>query len=273
MRHSRPDTAVRDGEWGVKDVARSYDGIPIVFEVDGTGAPPIVLVHGWSCDRSYWRGQAELAERHLIVTIDLAGHGESGAGRGSWTMPAFGQDVAAVVRRLGLEDVVLVGHSMGGDVISEAALLLERRVRGLVWVDVYPSLGEPSTAEEVDAFVAPFAADFANHTDAFVRTMFPATADQALVDSIAADMAAAPPEVAVEALRNAFANEGPAVAAVERLKLPIVAINAGYESTDAESLGRHGIRTVVIGDVGHFLMLEDPPRFNAVLEDVIASFA
>jgi len=35
-----------------------------------------VLVHGWSCDRRYWRGQlAALADRHQVVAVDLAGHG------------------------------------------------------------------------------------------------------------------------------------------------------------------------------------------------------
>jgi pimeloyl-ACP methyl ester carboxylesterase len=256
----------------MKDVAISADGVPIVFETEGSGEPSLVLVHGWSCDRSYWRGQAALAHRHRVVTIDLAGHGESGLARATWTMAAFGADVAAVVRRLGLDDVVLVGHSMGGDVILEAALLLEGRIRGLVWVDTYPSLGAPPTADEVDAFAASFAADFPNRTAAFVRTMFPTTADPALVERIARDMSEAPPEIAVEALRNAFGNLVPALDALSRSHLPLVEINPDYEPTDVDSLRRHGIRTVIASDVGHFLMLEDPEQFNSLLEDVVAGF-
>ena len=53
-----------------------------------------------------------------MVAVDLGGHGESGMGREHWTMEAFGDDVAAVVRGLGLERVILVGHSMGGYVCS-----------------------------------------------------------------------------------------------------------------------------------------------------------
>ncbi len=41
-------------------------------------------------------------------------------------------DVAAVVEKLGLNETVLIGHSMGGDVIVEAARLMTDRVRGLV---------------------------------------------------------------------------------------------------------------------------------------------
>jgi pimeloyl-ACP methyl ester carboxylesterase len=51
------------------------------------------------------------------MAIDLAGHGESGLGRTAWTMPSYGEDVVAVVEQLGLRDLVMVGHSMGGDII------------------------------------------------------------------------------------------------------------------------------------------------------------
>jgi len=254
--------------------AVSPDGIPIHYTADGSGSPAIVFVHGWSCDRSYWRGQlGPLAGSHRVVAADLAGHGESGTGRRSWTMPAFGADVAAVVDDAGLEDVVLVGHSMGGDVILEAALLLEGRVRGLVWVDTYRSLGEPATPEGIEAFIAPFRRDFVGEVLQLVRGFFPATADGDLIEWIAADMAAAPPDVALDALRHAISNEGPAIDVLARLDAPRAAINPDYRPTDVASLARHGFRTVMLDGVGHFSMLEDPVQFNRALEDVVASFA
>jgi len=133
----------------MKAVAYSTDGVRLCYEVHGAGTPALVFVHGWSCDRSYWRDQLPyFSEEHKVVAIDLAGHGESGLGRQAWTMPAFGDDVVTVVAQLGLESTVLIGHSMGGDVIVDAALKLRDRVAGLVWADVYGSLGEPGTREE-----------------------------------------------------------------------------------------------------------------------------
>jgi pimeloyl-ACP methyl ester carboxylesterase len=258
----------------VHDTATSPDSIPIRFESHGSTAPAIVFVHGWSCDRSYWRGQTgPIAARHRVVTVDLAGHGDSGAGRGSWTMPAFGRDVTAVVDRLALDDVVLVGHSMGGDVILEAALELDGRVRGLVWVDTYRSLGAPGPPEDIEAFIAPFRLDFTGEVLQLVRGFFPKTADGDLVEWIAADMAAAPPDVALDALRHAIQNEGPAIEALARLDAPRAAINPDYRPSDVESLRRHGFRTVILERVGHFPMLEDPDQFNRALEEVVATFA
>lgn len=74
----------------MKGEVPSADGIPVRYEVHGAGPPALVFVHGWSCDRDYWRGQVEhFAGRYRVVTVDLAGHGESGGGphhrRWPWT--------------------------------------------------------------------------------------------------------------------------------------------------------------------------------------------
>jgi pimeloyl-ACP methyl ester carboxylesterase len=78
---------------------RSAGGVTVRYDVHGRGLPALVLVHGWSCDRGYWRHQVpHLAAERTVVAVDLAGNGESGtAGRNAWTMPSFGDDVAAVV--------------------------------------------------------------------------------------------------------------------------------------------------------------------------------
>src|SRR5688572_6013186 len=71
----------------------SFDGVPISYEVHGNGSPALVFVHGWSCDPTYWAAQVEpFAANYKVVTIDLAGHGESGTQRSDWTMESFGED-------------------------------------------------------------------------------------------------------------------------------------------------------------------------------------
>jgi pimeloyl-ACP methyl ester carboxylesterase len=255
-------------------VATSQDGVPLAFEVHGAGAPTLVFVHGWSCDRHYWRGQIRaLAARYQTVAVDLAGHGESGVGRRAWTMAAFGEDVVAVAEQLGLGELVLIGHSMGGDVIVEAALRLGDRVAGLVWVDTYSTLGEPQTDEELEAFLVPFREDFGTATRALVGRLFTADADAKLVEWVAADMSAAPPELAIDALQHAVGNEPGILAGLHELTAPVVAINPDDRPTDTEALRRHGVKTRLLSGVGHFLMLEDPDRFNRLLGEVIEEFS
>jgi pimeloyl-ACP methyl ester carboxylesterase len=255
----------------MKDVAVSADGVPVQFEVESGDGPPLVFVHGWSCDRTYWRQQlSHFPGRHQVVAIDLAGHGESGSGRTAWTMPAFGGDVVAVIEKLELLDPVLVGHSMGGDVIVEAALLLPGRVSGLVWVDTYSTLGEPRTQAELEEFIRPFRDDFVTATHDFLRLRLLPGADQRLVEWVSADMSAAPPEIALDAMRHAIGNDDAILSALEERTAPVVAINPDHRPTDIEALRRYGLEAVLMSGVRHFPMLEDPDTFNRRLRETIA---
>lgn len=118
------------------NVAISADGVPIHYDVRGNGVPALIFIHGWCCDRSYWQKQMDyFAPLHTVVAIDLAGHGDSGLNRETWSMEAFGQDVAAVVEGLDLRQVILIGHSLGGTVMIAAALQLPGRVIALIGAD------------------------------------------------------------------------------------------------------------------------------------------
>ena len=254
--------------------ATSPDGIQILYEMRGRGAPALILVHGWSCDRSYWAAQLEpFARDFTVVAVDLGGHGESGLGRDSWSMQSFGGDVAAVVEKLGFDRVILVGHSLGGDVIVEAARRLPGRVAGLVWVDAYKQLRTPRTAEQIQEMLAPFRGDFAETTRGFVRGMFPADADPSLVDRVAMDMSAAPREVALSALEHAISFDRAMPGALRDLGLPVIAINPDNRPTDVESMEQNGVKVMLMPGVGHFPMMEDPARFNALLRTAIDELA
>ena len=249
---------------------KSADGMRIAYEVHGAGETAVVLVHGWSCDRSYFAAQIKpLAKKFLVVSLDLAGHGESSMGRKNSTIVSFGEDVAAVVRKLGLKRVVLVGHSMGGDVVVAAARLLKGRVVGLVWLEDYKEIGPSRSDADIEKFSAKLRADFPGVANRVIRNLFRRGTDPALVERITRDMASAPPEVAITSLESSFryAREIPAVLA--ELKLPVTAINGDNGSTDKASLAKHGVKTVVMSGAGHFLMIENPAKFNPLLISAI----
>ena len=127
-------------------ITLSADGVPIQYDVQGSGAPALVFVHSWCCNRHYWDQQVpHFAPRYTVVRLDLAGHGASGRDRTAWTMAAFGQDVVAVVEHLKLAQVVLIGHAMSGGVIVEAARRLPTTVIG--------EIGRASCRERVCQYV------------------------------------------------------------------------------------------------------------------------
>jgi pimeloyl-ACP methyl ester carboxylesterase len=255
---------------GEKQTAVSPDGVEIAFSVEGKGEPALVFVHGWCFDRSYWKNQVpDFAKSHTVVTVDLGGHGESGLGRKDWTIQAFGQDVAAVIEKLKLERVILIGHSMGGAVIIEAAKLIPDKVIALIGIDTYQNLEQDMPEEAVTQFLAAFKTDFAGTTRTFIKRLFPANADSALVESVAADAAAAPQDVATSALANVFRYKPRA--ALEGLKIPVYAVNGDLYPTNVEAGKRvaYSFDVQVIPGSGHFPMLEKPAVFNERLGETI----
>jgi len=261
---------------GNPGVALSADGMPIAYEIHGRGEPTLILVHGWSCDARYWREQlAHFAAKQRVVTVDLAGHGHSGLGREDYTMRSFGEDVRAVADAVGGDRLILVGHSMGGLVIAEAARLLPGRVVGLIAIDALHNLDYPVTEEHAAEMIAPLAADFPVACRKFAAAMILPSTDADLAGWIQADMSAAPADVAVSAMHGYMAQwiSGAGPLLFEELPLPVVAVCAGLWPVDAEANRRHmqSFEAIVLEETDHFLMLGAAEEFNRALEEAMAA--
>ena len=249
-------------------VATSADGIPIHYDVQGNGKVALVFVHGWCCDRRYWDRQVEyFAPHYTVVRLDVAGHGASGRGRTQWTGAACGQDIVAVVEQLRLEQVVLIGHAMGGRWIVEAARRLPAAVVGLVSVDTWGDVEQIQTPVQVAEFLAPFRANFVEATRTYVRSMFVPTSDPTLVEQVAVAMSAAPPPMGIGMLEDARGSGRQLQEGLQQVTVPKIAINA--RPTNREAAHRHGIEVMQMSGVGHFVMLEEPQAFNRLLDEAV----
>jgi pimeloyl-ACP methyl ester carboxylesterase len=251
------------------------DGTEIRYRVYGQGEPALVFIHGWSCNSGYWDPQLnEFASRYKVVTLDLAGHGQSPAGRRrDWSMANFGGDVAAVVRDAGLGRVVLVGSSMGGAVALAAARQLPGQVIGIVGVDTFRDLAAPYPKALTDPLLAGLRADFTKTVSEFVGgNFFTERTDPIVKKWIVEDMAAAPPEVAIPVMEALLGMDyGPLLGALD---LPIIAVNAADSPTDEAAIRRlePRFRVVALAGVGHFPMVEQPRLFNRVLERIVTEW-
>lgn len=252
--------------------AKSADGVSIHYEAQGRGEPALVFVHGWAIDGRYWDAQVPVfARTRRVVTLDLAGHGRSGRGRKDWTVAAFGQDVRAVVEALGLRKVVLVGHSMSGNVILEAARAMPERVVGLIPVDTLLDVDEPTSEAEIKGAIAAFRADFKATASGFMRKyMFTPTTDAALVEAVVKDVTSFPPEIAVPALEHTWRHDPRPL--LKEIRVPIVAVNADKFPTRLDHARQYAPQydALIVKGVGHYLMREDPAAFNAQLARAVA---
>jgi pimeloyl-ACP methyl ester carboxylesterase len=131
------------------------DGVPLSYEE--AGEPPVLLVHGWCCDHTYFAPQFEhfVKKGRRVVAVDLRGHGRIDKPHQPYTMQVFADDIARMCERLGLEKPVVVGHSMGGIVAFDLAARYPNLTSAVVMLDaavVLPSgvrAAIPSFLEEL----------------------------------------------------------------------------------------------------------------------------
>jgi pimeloyl-ACP methyl ester carboxylesterase len=255
-------------------VVFSKDGTPVSYEVYGAGEPTLVFVHGWSCDARYWRAQVpHFAKKHRVVVLDLAGHGHSGMSRTKYTMAAFGEDVRAVTEAVGSPRIILIGHSMGGSVIAEAARLMPDRVIGLIGVDTLDNIEYPLTSEELKKMTAPLEKDFQAGSRQFVGQMILPQTDPQLREWILSDVSSAPPAVALSAMNEMMAQyiTGDAAKVFEQIRIPVITVNGDLWPINYEANRRHmfSYQAIVLKKADHFLMMARPEEFNRALEQAI----
>jgi len=255
-------------------VTQAKDGVQIHYESGGRGSPALIFIHGWNCDRSYWSAQLPVfAATHHVAAVDLAGHGDSGVNRENWSMANFGADVAAVAHALQLEDIILVGQSMGGQVALEAARLLKGRVKMIVGADTLSDVSLRYADAQLAAMLAAMETDFPGTVDGMVRnSFFLPKSDPALIERIVRDMSAAPPAVGVGALEGIarWYNEGVEQTLAD-IDVPIRLINSDYRPTNtrAGQALTDSFEATLMSGVGHFVMQEDPAQFNAIMAELL----
>lgn len=120
----------------VRDVEICY------FETGDPADQTVLLVHATGFHARCWdQTVAHLGAGFHVVAVDQRGHGRS-AKKGPFTWDNFGADLAALVVALDLDDVIGVGHSMGGHCVVQATLAHPERFQRLVLVD--PVIVDPS---------------------------------------------------------------------------------------------------------------------------------
>jgi pimeloyl-ACP methyl ester carboxylesterase len=124
------------------------NGINIHYLRTGGAKPPLVLLHGLTRNGACWTPLARLFEdEYDVVMPDARGHGNSSAPLHGYTYEDHAADVIGLIRKLGLSDPILLGHSMGGMTAAVAASRFPTAIRSLILAD--PTFLSPERQREV----------------------------------------------------------------------------------------------------------------------------
>jgi pimeloyl-ACP methyl ester carboxylesterase len=109
-------------------------GHRVAYRLAGEG-PALVLIHGITSSSESWSTVAgALAERHTVLAPDLVGHGQSAKPRGDYSMGAFASGLRDLMVALGIGPATIVGHSLGGGVAMQFAYQFPERTERLALV-------------------------------------------------------------------------------------------------------------------------------------------
>jgi pimeloyl-ACP methyl ester carboxylesterase len=259
------------------NVAISADGAKVSFTQMGKGKPAIVFVHGWANRASIWdETMSHFSGKYKTVSVDLFGSDESYKKRIDWSMALLGEDVAAVIKKLKLDQVVLVGFSMGAVVIIETAKLLPERITGLVLVDDLQDVEmkyTPETVAVLDSIMMDLVAAPTN--EKLVNGGFYKKSPEKSFQRVETMLKGSSRTGWRKSLQSYFKwiNED-CIQSLEQIKAPVTAINSDMEPTKVETFRKYvpSFQARIVPDVAHLVFWDNPEEFDRLLEESIQEF-
>lgn len=201
------------------------NGCRLRWTSTGHGPQTILFVHGSFATQRWWEPVVDLlpADLYTAYRFDLPGHGRSDppAEPDGYAVERLAATLAELVNRLGLDDLHLVGHSLGAAIALTYALAEPGRLRSLVLVST-PSVEGTPTPPEAMALLEQMRHDRPLLLQALASTM-PARAPDAFVQQLVDDALAQAPE-AFTATAQALADWQVPRAALARLRLPVLLV-------------------------------------------------
>jgi pimeloyl-ACP methyl ester carboxylesterase len=256
------------------------------LEWGDVGAPPIVLLHGFSSTALAWQNVGDaLATRYHVIALDQRGHGASEWDpQGRYTIDDFVADAHAVTQQLQLAPFVLIGHSMGGSIAYTYASVHPEDVTRLVIEDSAPRpAGDPRPP--IQPMQAPV---FTQRSDvvASVREANPHMTDEAVerrvdVYYVQRSDGSWGFRADVAGVRGALATQ-PGYeklwAHVRSIKCPTLVIRAGQEpasitppTVELLTAANPHLEVVTVADAGHNVHFAHFDEFMPLLEQFLAA--
>jgi pimeloyl-ACP methyl ester carboxylesterase len=231
----------------------------------GRGGLPVLFTHSLTGNATHWTAQLEHCRpRRRAIALDLRAHGGSESPRdGNYAINAMAGDIAAAVDALGLERVVLVGHSMGAGVALAYAGAHPERIDRLLLVD---SIGDGTQlpAAEMEPFLTALRSpSYQAAIEGYWASI--AGPNPAVAERLLRDLRATPRETVVAVLEAVAAfDPKPAMAAYRGPTLAVVTPSNNYPFS-LHRLGS-GMPHRVVEGTGHWLQLDKPEEFNRILD-------
>lgn len=247
----------------------NLDGVRVHYDNYGKGSEALVFIHGWTCNATFWKATVPaFVGQTRVIAVDLPGHGQSDKPENiTYSMDLFARAIDAVLQDAKVERATLVGHSMGAPVIRQFYRKYPQKTRALVVVD--GSLKPMGTKESMKQFLDPFRGPgYKQHAEQMVTYLTQAMKNEQTRNEVKAAMLSAPQHVMISAFEGML--DPDIWREQDKINVPtlaLMAVNPQWNS-DYEKYVRGlapSIEYQLWPGVSHFLMQDEPDKFNGTL--------
>ena len=264
-----------DSTQPVEITLTANDGVQIAASTAGEGPLTLIFIPGWCINQTYWEEQVFIfSQNYKTVTLDLPGFGKSGKDRKLYSIESYANDIALVIDSLYLENVVLIGHSIAGDIILEAAQN-RPQIKALIGVDNFKDVNSELSDEmktEVDRFMVMIQEQYTEIAPSYAESnLFHSQTDTIVRNKVLKDILTADPHISTSVLQAVFDYSPKEKDRLSSLPQNLYLINSALPKTNTKNLASTGVnfKVLAIKGTGHYPMTENPRAFNARLQEVL----
>jgi non-heme chloroperoxidase len=262
---------------GKSGFVTTSDGIRIHYLEAGTGRP-IVFIPGWTMPAWIWQKQTDkFSKKYHVIVVDPRSQGESDKPTYGHLPETRARDYKEVVHQLGLKQPVLVGWSMGcGELMKYVEQFGDDNVGGLVLVDgLLTDKASPEMFAGLSEWMNQLQHDRQKQADGFVRSMFKKPQPEDYLRRVIDASMQVPADSAVVLIYNMIAVKDWS-SAFARVNRPVLFAYQPGTQQSADFLKAKlcdKVRMERFDGAGHALFVDDPDKFNRVLEEFVESLA
>lgn len=256
----------------------TVNGVNLFYEMQGEG-PPVVFIHGLGGTSNIWHAQRMTLSKYLrVITLDLSGSGRSDKSRRTYSVDTWVEEIAGLLDQLGVDQVVIVGHSMATVIVQKFAVRHAQKTRAIVLAGALVELGPPgkeaftkrAETVEKDGMIAVADAILGGALSAGTRER-----NLALTGMVRELLLSNDPACYAGHCRALIG--GSAKADQAKITCPTLLVVGDQDPVTPLSLQRQIAAAIknsqirIVPNTAHLTMLETPEAFNAIVLEFLAT--
>ncbi len=273
---SKPKTHEHQKNNFIMDKTKKIDinGESLAYFDNEKGNTTLLFLHGAFINKEYWNAQLSYFSKNFrVIGVDLPGHGKSTHNNKDWTGPRFGKDISKFIQELALQNVIIIGHSFGSDVMLETVTANDANIIGLIEIDHMKNVGMQLPQEVVDQLVQGLNADFENTCQQFAKqALLTEATDPEIVSRLLTDYKEMNSDIGIPLLEYGFSYLKREAELLKGLELKLYSIHVNYAPTNEESLKKYlgdNYELHTMEGTCHYPMIENPDKFNTIVETIV----